>query len=107
MLMAKKEFDEIHEKIDKILELTNSTNIRLSVVETKLNYTSSAVDEQKESLKNFVAETVCQRKECAAKFKEIDNTLNKGQGAILMVGFVGAIFGLIVGIWSFVSGFFK
>ena len=107
MQMAKKEFDEIHEKIDKILELTNSTNIRLSVVETKLNYTSTAVDEQKECLNNYVKETACQRKECAAKFKEIDNTLNKGQGAILMVGFVGAVFGLIVGIWSFVSGFFK
>ena len=107
MQMAKKEFDEIHEKIDKILELTNSTNIRLSVVETKLNYTSTAVDEQKESLKNFVAETVCQRKECAAKFKEIDSSINKGQGAVLVVGFIGTVIGIIVGIWSFISGFFK
>jgi hypothetical protein len=59
MQMAKKEVYEIHKKIDKILELTNSTNIRLSVVETKLNYTSTAVDEQKECLNNYVKETVC------------------------------------------------
>jgi len=105
--MAKKDFDDIHSKIDKILELVNNTNVRLSVVETKLNFTATSIEEQKKSLSNFMDETVCQRKECAAKFKEIDSSINKGQGAVWMVGFIGVILGVIGSIIALVSGFIK
>jgi len=107
MGMAKKEFDIIHIKIDKILELVNNTNVRLSVVETKLNYTSTAVDDQKNNLKDFIDNTVCQRKECAVKFKEIDSTVSKGQGAVWLIGIVALVVGIIGGVWGMVSGFLK
>lgn len=105
--MAKKEFDEIHKKIDKILELSNNTNVRLSVVETKLNYASTSIDEQKKSMAKFVEDTVCQRKECVKKFDEIDNTFAKGQGAVWVIGFAGIVFGVAGTIWAFVTGIFK
>lgn len=104
--MTKREFDEIHKKIDKILELSNNTNVRLSVVETKLNYTATSVDEQKKSMDSFVKETACQRKECAAKFDEIDKTFAKGQGAVWVVGFAGVVIGVVGAIWAFLSGLF-
>ena len=105
--MAKKDFDTIHDKIDKILGLVNNTNVRLSVVETKLNYTASAVDDQKSSLKTFINETAYQRKECAAKFKELDSTVSKGQGAVWLIGFIALVVGIIGGVWGMVSGFLK
>ena len=107
MLMAKKEFDEIHKKIDRILELTNNTDVRLSVVETKLNFTASSIEEQKKNMSSFMEETVCQRRECSNKFKEIDATINKGQGAVWMVGFTGVVIGVVASIGAFLSGFFK
>ena len=105
--MAKKEFDEIHKKIDKILELANNSNVRLSVLETKLNYTSTSVDEQKKNMAVFIDESQCQRRECNLKFKEIDGALNKAQGAVWMVGFTGVVIGVVGAFWAFVSGFFK
>ena len=105
--MVKKEFNEIHSKIDKILELTNNTNVRLSVVETKLNYTSNSVDDQKNTMSEFMKDTVCQRVECNKKFKEIDSTLSKGQGAVWVIGFLGVILGVVGSAIALVSGFIK
>lgn len=107
MYMVKKEFDEIHKKVDKILELANNTNVRLSVLETKLNYTATAVDDQKKTMDKFVEDTVVQRRACATKFKDVDNSLSKAQGAVWMVGFIALIIGTITGFWAFVMGLFK
>ena len=97
MKMAKSEFNEIHEKIDKILEISNNTNVRLSVVETKLNCMSSNISDNDKTVKDFMKETRCQREKCSTKFEDIDSSLDKAQGAIWMIGFFGVIVGIIGG----------
>lgn len=105
--MAKREFDEIRCKIDKILELSNNTNVRLSVVETKINYINSMMDAKDKSLDKFIDETKEKRKCYEEHFDKIDNELSKGQGAIWLIAFAGTVVGLLAGAWGLLSGFFR
>jgi len=106
-LMAVKDIKELHEKLDKLIELSNNTNVRVSVVETKIGFIDTSLKEKDIALNQFISESKKKRELCEEHFKAVDNTLNKGQGAVWMVGFAGIIMGLIAGVWAFVSGFIK